>query len=208
MLKRFLFLILILPILITCKSEFLKLKQVESTKQVVLKMEYNKKLDKDQISTINFPIEFIVENNSYKKEKIEKLVYLYQPFKEYSQNQTANLYVYKKNKFESLNLFFDDVYIDKGGKKFLIYTKHTVLDTLNFNEDYFAPFINKMRKNKTDSLLMGTLPEFKQKHSKLTQSLLSDDEVIILFNKKVKEVKYNTGEKDNLLLQISKPIKY
>ncbi len=210
MFKKRLLLLLALPVLVKCqdKRQSIEIEQLKTEQQVVFRMKYNNDTEKHQVSIIQFPIVLTVYNNLNKETEIKKFSYLYNPLNKNLIHQSAKIYQIENNKLKEINPFFDKILVNNTPKKFLIYTRHALTDTVNYNYNYFKPYIDKMKERKIDSLLMGAINEFKKEHSKLTENLLSHDEIVLLFNKKVEEVIYPTGEKDSLFLQIKKPVKF
>ncbi|MCD9580414.1 hypothetical protein LVK08_14560, partial [Tenacibaculum maritimum] len=53
------------------------------------------------------------------------------------------------------------------------------MDTSKYIQQQFKPYIDMMMAKKTDTLTIGTINQFKQKHSKLLLSLTKQDRIYI-----------------------------
>ncbi len=156
----------------TIKQE-IQIKQFESKKEITLW--YSKKMK--TISVISIPIQTEITNFFSKKITFLNYKYIYG---NKLKGNPMKMYLVKNNKLIKQSISRKKPINAKSSKQFLIYTKHFV-DTVKYSRSYFNPYIKKMLRENKDTLHIGTVSEFKQKHSKLFKKLTENDSISIQF---------------------------
>ncbi|GGX11309.1 hypothetical protein [Aquimarina muelleri] len=205
-----LFFLFIITVFLSCKSskQDIEIEQIETAREVMFRMKYDETLKKHRIHFIHIPIEFIMKNNLVLRQTIDEIRYEYLPDSLERKGITPLYSIINNNKLTKTYQFDEIFLFGKEIKKFLIETRHYAKDTIHFNDAYFKPYIDEMIENKTDTLLVGSFSDFKIKHSKLTNSLLSEDQIVIFVDNLGKEIKNSEGENVRLALKIELPIKF
>lgn len=131
-----------------------------------------------KVSRINLPIGIILENKSNNKQSFVSIDYLYTPYQEgigediYSIKSDDNLLKVNNNKKKYLS--------SSAKKKYLVYSWYRI-DSSKAIQKKFKTYIDKMLNNNKDTLHIGTVSEFKQKHKELFEKLTKNDSISIQF---------------------------
>lgn len=163
-------------ILLGCKKENtnLKVEQVlKNENDIVLRYSDKRK----QFWSIQFPLKFEITNSSSNKKKFLSCNYIYN-------NQIGNnssLFTIKENG-KLLRLSSSEIKKIKPGQKtyYLIYSQH-IIDTSSYNRAFFKPYLEELKNKNQDTLAVGTLEAFKQKHPEFLKSLLEGDSLNLQF---------------------------
>ncbi|CAA0238645.1 Probable lipoprotein precursor [Tenacibaculum maritimum] len=159
--------------LIGCKSSKgnLEATLLESQQKVVILL--NKKYKK--IALIELPLKVQLTNNSYSSKTFASIQYKYLPYEKGIGNP---LYIEKNNTLIRVKQATKKYLAPLEKKEYIIYTRHR-MDTSKYIQQQFKPYIDMMMAKKTDTLTIGTINQFKQKHSKLLLSLTKQDRIYI-----------------------------
>ncbi|WP_422090691.1 hypothetical protein [Tenacibaculum ovolyticum] len=139
----------------------------------------------DKIWAISFPFQIHIKN--YKKN--DWLINYKYEYKEPSEGKYANLYFVNKNKVMSKIEPFKKNKLTVNEKyKLLLYSKHIILNT-----DYSNKILSKINENIKDSILLGTISNFKDLYPSLASDLIEGDTLVLRFksseNNKKKRIK-------------------
>ncbi|CAA0237699.1 conserved exported hypothetical protein [Tenacibaculum maritimum] len=142
----------------------------KSSKQIIIR----NNLKEQKLTYFKIPFKIKIRNNTYHKISFKKIKY------KYSNNPEESL---------GLMLFKNNTRISNNLKKninlneaivFESLTRHFI-DTSTSIQTKLKPYLKKMLSTNKDTLHIGTVTEFRQKHPKLFQQLTKDDRVSIQF---------------------------
>ncbi|CAA0159649.1 hypothetical protein R5N98_05940 [Tenacibaculum maritimum] len=149
----------------------IELTQLTTTYPIILYMnkEYN------EVVRIKFPLKVQLTNNSYSSKTFASIQYKYLPYEKGIGNP---LYIEKNNTLIRIKQATKKYLAPLEKKEYIIYTRHR-MDTSKYIQQQFKPYIDMMMAKKTDTLTIGTINQFKQKHRKLLLSLTKQDRIYI-----------------------------
>ncbi|PID68991.1 MAG: hypothetical protein CR968_00205 [Flavobacteriia bacterium] len=167
-------LIFILLILLSGCSNTKKIVTLDSTDLPVI-IRFNTKYN--FIYRVNLPVLVKLENNTPQTEYFLKIDYSYSPSSEglgedLYEIVDDNLVIIKNNSKKRLSSF--------KNKRYIVYSWYR-LDTTKTTQQQFKPYIAKMLAENKDTLHIGTVEEFKQKHKELFEKLTKNDSISIQF---------------------------
>ena len=110
-----------------------------------------------------------------KKREFTSIEYDYHPF---DKGIRVPLYYVKNNQLIRLEQSIKKKIAPYQNKEYLIYTRHRV-DTSEYFQKHFTVYIDKMLKLNQDSLLIGTVSNFKNKHGSILKLLTNKDSVYV-----------------------------
>ncbi|CAA0257472.1 hypothetical protein [Tenacibaculum maritimum] len=160
---------------LSCKNNKLTLTP-KLTKEPVI-INYNKK--RNIVYGIKIPIQLDVTNTTIEAKSFITIDYKYVPYNkgvgEEIYTPSPNNYKIKNNKKKTVLPLSTNTYI--------LYSRYRIdrFDTKNMYQQQFKPYINQMLTTNKDTLHIGTVTEFRQKHPKLFQQLTKDDRISIQF---------------------------
>ena len=161
----------ILIIVIGCSKNII-IQRVDSNDPIIVRVG---KGQTKVISGIKFPFILSIENSSFFKKKFMEIDYEYG-----YERQGAGIELYKDNQVVS-NYNLKIIY---GNRKvnYLVYSRHFT-DILESTQDQLKPYFEKMLELNQDTLHIGTVAEFKEKHGELFKMLTENDTISIRFLK-------------------------
>ncbi len=170
-----LFLILIHNLVIDKNADTIT--QTESNSQVVIR--YDR--EQNEIFLIQFPFSFEYKNHSLKNRNVN-FGYIYKSNFEgnYSNGRTRLFYKINDELVEDYNLRKEAKLANIfKSNQFTVQTFHFInsIDTTKAIQVYFQPYIEQMKVSDSDSLSIGTMQEFVQRHPQLTEIFLKGDSI-------------------------------
>ena len=167
---------LILFLFLSCSSSKSKIEisQSKSNSSIIIYLSR-----KNTIIIVQFPNEITIKNNSFNKKSFVKINYKYN--KEPRQrNLRIKLFRNEKGKLTSISTTGKKSIHRGDSLKYFYFTRHFI-DSSKATQQYFKPYIAKMLKENKDTLHIGTVAEFKEKHKKLFKKLTQNDSISIRF---------------------------
>ncbi|WP_148639378.1 hypothetical protein [Aquimarina longa] len=159
--------------MMSCNSSKEVIKVSDTNHPVILRL--NKKYRR--IFRINLPIEVTLNNNSFRKKIFINIDYSYHPYRE---GVGEDIYVLDKEKLIKLKNNKTKILESSETTNYVIYSWYR-LDSTKVTQDQFKSYIEKMLSENKDTLHIGTVTEFKQKHAELFEKLTKNDSISIQF---------------------------
>ncbi|CAA0238417.1 hypothetical protein ACE1MK_07440 [Tenacibaculum maritimum] len=171
------FTILLLFLFTTCKT--VKRTIIITQKETILPVYALLSNDTQRIIRLCFPIKVNLKNTSSSEQSFIKVNYEYNSI---PRELAYGVSLFKKKKASLIRISNNQ---KKGipsysSKEYILYTRHFV-DSISSIQQQFKPYINQMLTTNKDTLHIGTVTEFQQKHPKLFQQLTKDDRISIQF---------------------------
>ncbi|MCD9583944.1 hypothetical protein [Tenacibaculum maritimum] len=171
------FTILLLFLFITCKT--VKRTIIITQKETILPVYALLSNDTQRIIRLCFPIKVNLKNTSSSEQSFIKVNYEYNSI---PRELAYGVSLFKKKKASLIRISNNQ---KKGipsysSKEYILYTRHFV-DSISSIQQQFKPYINQMLTTNKDTLHIGTVTEFQQKHPKLFQQLTKNDRISIQF---------------------------
>ncbi|CAA0167423.1 hypothetical protein [Tenacibaculum maritimum] len=171
------FTILLLFLFITCKT--VKRTIIITQKETILPVYALLSNDTKKIIRLCFPIKVNLKNTSSSEQSFIKVNYEYNSI---PRELAYGVSLFKKKKASLIRISNNQ---KKGipsysSKEYILYTRHFV-DSISSIQQQFKPYINQMLTTNKDTLHIGTVTEFQQKHPKLFQQLTKNDRISIQF---------------------------
>ncbi|CAA0252734.1 conserved hypothetical protein [Tenacibaculum maritimum] len=171
------FTILLLFLFITCKT--VKRTIIITQKETILPVYALLSNDTQKIIRLCFPIKVNLKNTSSSEQSFIKVNYEYNSI---PRELAYGVSLFKKKKASLIRISNNQ---KKGipsysSKEYILYTRHFV-DSISSIQQQFKPYINQMLTTNKDTLHIGTVTEFQQKHPKLFQQLTKNDRISIQF---------------------------
>lgn len=167
--KTILLFLFFLLLFTSCKNQsgVLNINQVsQNSNEIVIR--YSEKMKTFWV--INIPFQFEISNNSDETEKFVTCSYIYNN----QLGRHSKLYI-DEGRALIRNNQNDIKTIESGQKKtYVIYSQH-IIDTIKYNKTFFKSYLDKVKGRNEDTLLVGTLEQFKSKHPQLVKSLIEGD---------------------------------
>ncbi|MFA9372123.1 MAG: hypothetical protein ACERIH_10475 [Labilibaculum antarcticum] len=170
----------------------IEINQQDTDLPVVLRLSIKHK----KVRMINFPVKFKMINKSLQKRTYSTVEYCYNSsfggvgIPLYEENG-GKLIRISKSKWKEISSYDSIIYT--------CYTRHRV-DSSRAIQSLLQPYIDKMLTSNQDSLLIGSLDEFKLTHPELLLSLLKNDSINVVF--------FNPSEDKPLNVDIKMPVKW
>ncbi len=161
---------LILIWLCSCSNK-INLQRKDVNNPVIIRMNE----DILKITGIKFPFEFEIENKSFLKRKIGKIIYEYG----YEEGGVGVLLYFDGHEINNNGL---KVVRGKRELKYFAYSRHFT-DSTKFTQKQLAPYVAEMLKLNQDTLCIGTVSEFKENHAELFKMLTENDTISIRYLK-------------------------
>jgi len=177
-LKTFLFVIL-LNTIISCKStaqDKIQIKQGNNNEKVILKLAK----DENKIIRINFPNQLSIINNSILDISFVKIKYAYNKTIPSKQDLNIELFQISDLGIKPISSRGKKDVKTKQKNEYVYYTRH-FLDSTENTQKHFSSYAKKMLLEGKDTLHIGTVKEFKQKHKKVFERLTKNDSISIQF---------------------------
>ncbi|WP_159319870.1 hypothetical protein [Tenacibaculum maritimum] len=130
---------------------------------------------------ISIPFEITITNPSYKKRRLSYYKY-YCNKSSIKKKKCYSAIMYRETQgILNKKYVWKDNLKPKQTKKYIIYSRH-IIDTLKYPRSFFKEYYQKLKESGLkDSLPVGTLAEFKKKHSKMVAHLLKKDSIYFSF---------------------------
>jgi hypothetical protein len=172
------FLLISFLIFAQCKSvnHKIDITQKEVNQEIIIRSASD---DKNRIITIQFPNEIILSNNSSKNCDLLTINYKYNNIPS-NRNLNLGLYINKNDELIRVRNNKKKILPSKKDLNFIFYSRHFV-DSTKATQQQFTPYIAKMLAENKDTLHIGTVQEFKQKHKALFERLTKNDSISIQF---------------------------
>ena len=198
--------------LFSCKSneEAIELNILKTDKPIILK--YSKAHNK--IFQIRIPFGLQIYNNSIENRKMGSIHY------EYSHHtHGSSTLVYRKDDFKRISSRKDFKLIPFIENDYIIYTVHRI-DSTSKTQNKLKPYLDKFIENKQDSLLVGTVSDFRKKNKVFFDALVKGDSIgirvilgygpekSIYVNRSNGNGSYKMPVRDILSQQINVPLKW
>lgn len=168
--KKIILIFSALCLLLTCcknQSGILDINQtLDNNNEVVLRYSDKTKT----IWAINIPFKFELSNNSSSTEKFTTCAYVYNnQLGRHSKLYLSDDGVLVRNNPNNTKT------IENGEQQtYVIYSQH-IIDTLASDIIVFKPYLDRIKNKDQDTLLVGTLEQFKKKHPKFIKYLIEGD---------------------------------
>lgn len=174
--------------LINDREEAIKITQVESDRQVVVR--YSQK--QDRISTISFPFAFEFRNYSLKNRYISSLDY---PSHSENRNSGFGILLYEIN--GKLTTHYE---MSKSARLTNVFKSHRIviecvrpthaIDSASALLTDLQPYLEQIKMSDADTLSIGTIREFTQNYPQLAKTLLQENRINIYIpgDKKEREI--------------------
>ena len=146
---------------------YIYLKREDTNKSVIVRMNEEEKV----ITSIKLPFRFVVKNNTLKKMEFYKVYYEYG-----FRRKGAGIELYKDDK--KISNYDHKVIRSHKSLNYFIYSRH-ITDSTQFIQDQLKPYVNKMLELNQDTLHVGTVAEFKERHPELFKMLTENDTISI-----------------------------
>ncbi|WP_062060452.1 hypothetical protein [Aquimarina longa] len=158
---------------IGCRNKKEILYYFEQSNPVIIKLgrKHNK------IFRVNIPVGLTVSNKSISKKSFITIDYKYSPYKK---GIGEDIYKYSDGKSIKIKNNEEKIISSYSSNKYIIYSRYR-LDSTKVTQDQFKPYIEKMLSENKDTLHIGTVTEFKQKHKVLFEKLTKNDSISIQF---------------------------
>ncbi|MCF6351117.1 MAG: hypothetical protein L3J23_08850 [Flavobacteriaceae bacterium] len=178
------FLLLVLLIFTQCKTinHKINITQKKVNNEIIIRSAND---NKNRILRIQFPNEIILTNNSSIKYDLLTINYKYNNIPS-NKNLNLGLYVNKNGTLKKVINNKIKKISSKDSLNFILYTRHFV-DSTKLTQQQFKPYIEKMLRLNKDTLHIGTVSKFKQKHKELFEKLTKNDSISIRFLDKSKK---------------------
>ncbi|CAA0159044.1 conserved hypothetical protein [Tenacibaculum maritimum] len=175
--NRIIRIVLLLFLSASCKIEKRTIEITRKNTKLPVIIRLNKKYQK--IIGIKFPINMDIKNTSSSEQSFIKVNYEYNSI---PRELAYGVSLFKKKKASLIRISNNQ---KKGipsysSKEYILYTRHFV-DSISSIQQQFKPYINQMLTTNKDTLHIGTVTEFRQKHPRLFQQLTKDDRISIQF---------------------------
>ncbi len=169
---------LILFFFLSCNSTFkskIEISQSISDNSVILRLS-----KQNTIIRIQFPNEISIQNNSFFSKSFVEIDYSYN--KSMPMERDLGIGLFKKNDeiLNSVSATGKRTIPSKQSLEYIYCTRHFV-DSSKTTQQQFKPYIEKMLAENKDTLHIGTVSEFKQKHKTLFEQLTKGDSISIQF---------------------------
>ncbi len=147
--------------------------QEKTNQPVILRINKNK----SQIRFIHFPIKIKITNNSSQKESFYSIKYNYNSIR-----GTSALLFEEHKKGLKRSFKSDAKFIKpKESKEYIISSAHYLKqDNIKL---LFSNYLEKMQKENSDTLVIGSMIEFKQKYPEFVKNILGKDSLKLFFKK-------------------------
>ena len=132
------------------------------------------------IYNIKIPNRLKIKNKSLLNESFIMIEYLYKDSLSNWANRNIELYKVKGKKLERISNNKKKTIPSNESLEYIYYTRHFIDSTKSIQEQ-FKPYIEKMLAENKDTLHIGTVDEFKQKHKELFKKLTKNDSISIQF---------------------------
>ncbi|MFA9372112.1 MAG: hypothetical protein ACERIH_10420 [Labilibaculum antarcticum] len=152
----------------------------------------------NSIISIKFPQKILIQNNSFFKKSFIKIEYRYNNIP-LGRNYGIGLYEQKNEILVKISNNKKKTISPKNQLVYVLYTSHYI-DSTKSVQQQLKPYVEKMLRLKKDTLRIGTVVEFKQKHKELFENLTRNDSVSIRF--------LNSSTKSGLGERIAVPVKW
>ena len=165
--------ITILMFVIGCKStnKTIEIEQLNVDYPIVLLMNNEHR----EIRLIEFPLKLKLYNSILSKKTYSSIKYNYEPF---DKGIGIPVYIEKNGKLKSIEQGVFKSINPYETKEYIIYTRHYV-DTSETTQQQLKPYVAKMLNLSQDTLAIGTVQEFKQKHGALLKQLTAGDSIYL-----------------------------
>lgn len=160
---------------------------VQSTTDLPLILRAN--MVDDKAFRIHFHFSFICTNNTFKDKKINNITYYYS--KKYGKKYMSGLgewggigirvYKVKGDSLHRFKVSDSNILKEMESDMFIVYTGHDINTESTKQQLELMPYLDYMKhlgKNSTnDTLALGTLEKFKERHPELIKTLLEGDSI-------------------------------
>ncbi|WP_062060455.1 hypothetical protein [Aquimarina longa] len=168
------FIVSVFIFFIACNGSKKVISIKQNTNNYPLIIKLSKKHEK--IFRIKIPIELELKNNSTRKKDFVTINY------EYGSNKGIMEYLYKKTNKKLIEIKNNKKKSIRSGSfdNYIMYSSHK-LDSTKSTQQQFKPYVEKMLLENKDTLHIGTVTVFKQKHAELFEKLTKNDSISIQF---------------------------
>ncbi len=172
------FLVFLLLIFTDCKSinSTINITQKQVRQEIIIRTASD---NKNRIIRIQFPNEIILKNNSFLNRDFLTINYNYNNIP-LNRNLNLGLFTKANGKLKRIRNNKKKVLPSKESLNFIFYSRHFV-DSTKSTQQQFQTYIEKMLAENKDTLHIGTVAEFKQKHTALFEKLTKGDSISIQF---------------------------
>ncbi|MFL0100300.1 hypothetical protein [Tenacibaculum maritimum] len=171
------FTILLLFLFITCKT--VKRTIIITQKETILPVYALLSNDTQRIIRLCFPIKVNLKNTSSSEQSFIKINYQYNSITTPIGN-FIKLYKEQNKVLEKISNNKKKTLFPKTNNNYVLYTLHYISKKTSSSKK-LQTYTNKMLTTNKDTLHIGTVTEFRQKHPKLFQQLTKNDRISIQF---------------------------
>lgn len=169
--------ILIIYLLVNCKSKQQVIQIIQKTTDYPITLRLSHKYTK--VIGIKFPQRINIKNNTTKRESFVKIDYEYNSIPK-ERSYGLSLFTEKNNSLVKISNNKKKAILPNNNREYIFYTRHFV-DSISSIQNELKPYITKMLELGQDTLAIGTIAEFKTKHNDLLKKLTKDDSISIRF---------------------------
>lgn len=165
--------LLFLNVLLSCKSsdKTIEMKQMKTGFPVIVLL--SKKHEK--IKLIKFPVKLRISNSIWVKKSYSSTEYDYNP---YTKGIGESLYTEQDGKLKRIRRTKHKNIYPFQSKEYVMYSSYR-LDSSNTVQKQLKPYVDQMLIQNQDTLTIGTVVEFKQKHEDLLMQLTDRDSIYL-----------------------------
>jgi len=159
--------------LLGCKSanKAIQMEQLKTDFPVIslLSKKYNK------IKIIKFPIRLKLYNPLWEQKVYSSINYNYNT---YVKGIGESLYIEKNGDLKEIRQTKQKTIAPYQSEEYIVYSAYRI-DSSDVIQQQFKPYIDEMLKNKQDTLVVGTVKEFKKKHKVFLEQLIMGDSIYL-----------------------------
>lgn len=154
----------------------LTINQKRTDKTIVIKSSLENKI----IYSFKIPNRLEIKNNAFLSKSFITINYLYKDSLSNWANRNIELYRINNEKLKRISNNKKKTIPSKGSIDFIYYTRHFI-DSSTTTQKQFKSYTEMMLAENKDTLHIGTVTEFKQKHRELFEKLTKGDSISIHF---------------------------
>lgn len=167
--------LLLLLLFCSCSSqnkEYISVEQIDSNYPIRIGGDTTKNI----IYQIGFPFVYKIKKNTFEKIRLYRGNYIYNA--EYSKNRGSNVSLLS-TKMEYLN---KDEFLGRLTKEYIFMSSH-IPDTTRDIKILLQPYLNRMRKEKKNTIYIESIQELKKTNPELLIGLINGDSIGIMYTR-------------------------
>ena len=129
-------------------------------------------VEHQEVTGIKFPLKLKINNKTWLKQWYSSIEYKYNP---YTKGIGESIHIEEDKKLKKIQQNIHKHTYPHQAKEYIMYTRHRI----DSNFQQFKPYVHQMLNLSQDTLAIGTVKEFKQKHGALLQQLTAGDSIYL-----------------------------